>query len=213
MSLSRSGRAESSLRAASAASSNRWRSNSSIYSKLRMIYLVWSLSSDIESNPRRVRLPVRVSCSAMRPALSCGVRLRISCPHKKALISAISPFMAMHDGSILSADQYVSDSRRFFMRLKLEGAGFGLERDEFSAAFAAGPLVCVGLECFPHRRAQKDGDPRIALPSLPHRPAMVLGRVRARSRVTARHLEPLGARLKGGDLRHPAPPPAGHQRD
>ena len=42
----------------------------------------------------------------------------------------------MHDGNILSADQYVSGSGRFFMRLEIEGAGFGLEREEFEAAFA-----------------------------------------------------------------------------
>src|SRR5215210_3851280 len=43
----------------------------------------------------------------------------------------------MHDGNILSADQYVSESSgRFFMRLEIEGAGFGLERGEFASAFA-----------------------------------------------------------------------------
>lgn len=44
----------------------------------------------------------------------------------------------MHDGNILSADQYVSEETRarFFMRLEIEGEGFGLERDEFGAAFA-----------------------------------------------------------------------------
>ncbi len=42
----------------------------------------------------------------------------------------------MHDGNILSADQYVSASGRFFMRLDIEGEGFGLEREEFGAAFA-----------------------------------------------------------------------------
>ncbi len=72
----------------------------------------------------------------MRPTVSYDVRLLISCPDKKGLISAISSFITMHDGNILSADQYVSDSGRFFMRLEIEGAGFGLERDEFSGAFA-----------------------------------------------------------------------------
>ena len=44
----------------------------------------------------------------------------------------------MHDGNILSADQYVSgeESARFFMRLEIEGRGFGLERGEFGGAFA-----------------------------------------------------------------------------
>ncbi len=67
--------------------------------------------------------------------LSYNIRLLISCPDKKGLIAAISSFIAMHDGNILSADQYVSGSGRFFMRLEIEGEGFGLERDEFGAAF------------------------------------------------------------------------------
>jgi formyltetrahydrofolate deformylase len=70
------------------------------------------------------------------PLVGYDVRLLISCPDKKGLIAAISSFIAMHDGNILSADQYVSDSGRFFMRLEIEGAGFGLEREEFAAAFA-----------------------------------------------------------------------------
>ena len=51
------------------------------------------------------------------------------------MIAAISSFVAMHDGNILSADQYVSESHTFFMRLEIEGQGFGLARDEFAAAF------------------------------------------------------------------------------
>jgi formyltetrahydrofolate deformylase len=66
-----------------------------------------------------------------------NIRLLISCPDKKGLIAAISQFIAMHDGNILSADQYVSGSSgRFFMRLEIEGADFGLERNEFASAFA-----------------------------------------------------------------------------
>lgn len=65
-----------------------------------------------------------------------NVRLLISCPDRKGLIAAISSFIAMHDGNILSADQYVSDSGRFFMRLEIEGEGFGLGREEFGPAFA-----------------------------------------------------------------------------
>lgn len=72
--------------------------------------------------------------------MSYNIRLRISCPDKKGLIAAISSFVAMHDGNIISADQYVSEEgwlcNKFFMRLEIEGEGFGLERDEFSAAFA-----------------------------------------------------------------------------
>jgi formyltetrahydrofolate deformylase len=65
-----------------------------------------------------------------------NMRLSISCPDKKGLISALSSFIAMHNGNILSSDQYVSDSGTFFMRLEIEGEGFGLEREEFGAAFA-----------------------------------------------------------------------------
>ena len=68
--------------------------------------------------------------------MSYNLRLLISCPDKKGLIAAISSFISMHDGNILSADQYVSDSGTFFMRLEIEGEGFGLSRDEFAAAFA-----------------------------------------------------------------------------
>ena len=65
-----------------------------------------------------------------------NIRLLVSCPDRKGLISSLSSFIAMHDGNILSADQYVSDTGTFFMRLEIEGAGFGLEREEFGAAFA-----------------------------------------------------------------------------
>jgi formyltetrahydrofolate deformylase len=68
--------------------------------------------------------------------VSCNLRLLISCPDRKGLIAALSSFIAMHDGNILSADQYVSDSGTFFMRLEIEGEGFGLARDEFAGAFA-----------------------------------------------------------------------------
>ena len=73
--------------------------------------------------------------------MSYNLRLLISCPDKKGLISAVSSFIAMHDGNVLSADQYVSPGgkpgdSRFFMRLEVEGAGFGLERREFAGAFA-----------------------------------------------------------------------------
>lgn len=68
--------------------------------------------------------------------MSYNLRLLISCPDKKGLISAISSFIAMHDGNILSADQFVSDSGTFFMRLEIEGEGFGLSREEFAGAFA-----------------------------------------------------------------------------
>jgi formyltetrahydrofolate deformylase len=65
-----------------------------------------------------------------------NLRLTASCPDRKGLISALSSFFSMHDGNILSADQYVSDSGTFFRRLEIEGEGFGLARDEFAGAFA-----------------------------------------------------------------------------
>ncbi|MGI9049381.1 MAG: formyltetrahydrofolate deformylase [Rubrobacteraceae bacterium] len=68
--------------------------------------------------------------------MSYNVRLLVSCPDKKGLISALSSFIAMHDGNILSADQYVSEGGVFFMRLEIEGEGFGLGREELSGAFA-----------------------------------------------------------------------------
>jgi len=72
--------------------------------------------------------------------MSYNIRLLISCPDKKGLIAAISSFIAMHDGNILSADQYVSNegvngSGTFFIRLEIEGEGFGLKRGEFGPAF------------------------------------------------------------------------------
>jgi len=68
--------------------------------------------------------------------VSYNLRLLVSCPDRKGLIAAISSFIATHDGNILSADQYVSDSGTFFMRLEIEGKGFGLGREEFDSAFA-----------------------------------------------------------------------------
>lgn len=67
--------------------------------------------------------------------MAYNLRLIVSCPDKKGLISALSSFISMHDGNILSADQYVSDDATFFMRLEIEGEGFGLARDEFAGAF------------------------------------------------------------------------------
>jgi len=70
--------------------------------------------------------------------MSYNIRLLIDCPDHKGLIAAISSFIALHNGNILSADQYVSDSANptFFMRLEIESDGFGLGRDEFDSAFA-----------------------------------------------------------------------------
>ena len=95
-----------------------------------------------------------------------NLRLLISCPDRKGLIAAISSFVAMHDGNILSADQYVSEGEAggtFFMRLEIEGGGFGLERDEFGGAFA--PL------------ARKHGmDWRVSYTDAPKRMAILVSR-------------------------------------
>ncbi len=71
--------------------------------------------------------------------MSYNLRLLLSCPDKKGLIAAVSSFISMHDGNILSADQYVGEGGaggRFFMRLEIEGRDFGLGRNEFAGAFA-----------------------------------------------------------------------------
>jgi len=98
--------------------------------------------------------------------VSYNLRLLISCPDRKGLIAAISSFVAMHDGNILSADQFVSEDESgstFFMRLEIEGEGFGLERDEFGGAFA--PL------------ARKHGmDWRISYTDTPKRTAILVSR-------------------------------------
>ncbi len=70
--------------------------------------------------------------------MSYDIRLLIDCPDSRGLIAAVSSFIALHNGNILSADQHVRDAPigRFFMRLEIEGQGFGLGRDEFDAAFS-----------------------------------------------------------------------------
>ncbi len=72
----------------------------------------------------------------VRKPVSHNLRLLISCPDKKGLIAALSSFISLHDGNILAADQYVSPSGYFFMRLEIEGEGFGLSPEEFAGAFA-----------------------------------------------------------------------------
>ena len=70
--------------------------------------------------------------------MSYNIRLLIDCPDHKGVIAAVSSFIALHNGNILSADQHVSDppDGTFFMRMEIESQGFGLGRDEFDAAFA-----------------------------------------------------------------------------
>src|SRR3954449_9909387 len=70
--------------------------------------------------------------------MSYHIRLLIDCPDHRGLIAAVSSFIALHNGNILSADQYVSAAPggTFLMRMVIEDQGFGLGRDEFDAAFA-----------------------------------------------------------------------------
>ena len=70
--------------------------------------------------------------------MSYNIRLLINCPDHRGVIAAVSSFIALHNGNITSADQHVSDSPdgTFFMRMEIESQGFGLDRNEFDAAFA-----------------------------------------------------------------------------
>jgi formyltetrahydrofolate deformylase len=70
--------------------------------------------------------------------MTYSIRLLIDCPDQKGLIAAVSNFIALYNGNILSADQHVSDppNSTFFMRMEIESKGFGLGRDEFGSAFA-----------------------------------------------------------------------------
>ncbi|GIW86189.1 MAG: formyltetrahydrofolate deformylase [Isosphaeraceae bacterium] len=68
-----------------------------------------------------------------------NLRLLIDCPDHRGLVAAVSNFIALHRGNILASDQFVSPSHggRFFLRMVIEGQGFGLvDRGEFDAAFA-----------------------------------------------------------------------------
>ena len=60
--------------------------------------------------------------------MSYHIRLLINCPDHRGVIAAISSFIALHNGNIVSADQHVSDLRSgtFFMRMEIESQGFGL---------------------------------------------------------------------------------------
>src|SRR5262245_1113683 len=70
--------------------------------------------------------------------MSYTIRLLIDCPDHPGLIAAVSSFIALHRGNILSADQYVSapPGSRFYMRMEIDSQGFGLGRDDFDGAFA-----------------------------------------------------------------------------
>ena len=41
--------------------------------------------------------------------MSYNIRLLIDCPDHRGLIAAVSSFIALHNGNILSADQFVSE--------------------------------------------------------------------------------------------------------
>jgi len=64
------------------------------------------------------------------------IRLLISCPDAREIISTVAGFIAEHDGNILDADQH-SDKLHgeFFMRVEIERAGFALSRQTFADAF------------------------------------------------------------------------------
>ncbi len=64
------------------------------------------------------------------------IRLLISCPDARGIISSVTGFVAKHGGNILDADQH-SDKEHdeFFMRVEIEQSGFGLKRDTFEAAW------------------------------------------------------------------------------
>jgi formyltetrahydrofolate deformylase len=70
--------------------------------------------------------------------MTANIRLLIDCPDHRGVVAAVSSFISLHNGNIVAADQHVSDppGSRFFMRMEIEPAGFGLGRDEFHAAFA-----------------------------------------------------------------------------
>jgi formyltetrahydrofolate deformylase len=70
--------------------------------------------------------------------MSYNIRLLIDCPDHRGLISAVAGFVALHNGNIVAADQFVGGppGGRFFMRIEIQSEGFGLTRGEFDAAFA-----------------------------------------------------------------------------
>jgi formyltetrahydrofolate deformylase len=67
-----------------------------------------------------------------------SIRLLIACPDHKGITAAVSSFVEAHDGNIVRIDQYLKPppSRRFFLRMEIEGEGFGLDREELGDAFA-----------------------------------------------------------------------------
>jgi formyltetrahydrofolate deformylase len=66
------------------------------------------------------------------------IRLLVAGLGRKGLIAAVSSFIEAHNGYVLGADQHLNppDSGKWFMRVEMEGEGFGLDREEFGPAFA-----------------------------------------------------------------------------
>lgn len=61
----------------------------------------------------------------------------ISCPDNKGITAALTGFVAQHNGNIIHADQHIDEqSNTFFMRLQWSLEGFGLKREEITAALA-----------------------------------------------------------------------------
>lgn len=64
-------------------------------------------------------------------------RLLIASPDDTGLIAAVSGFIADHGGNIVDADQHTDiEAGKFFMRVEVEAAGFGLTAEEFGAAWS-----------------------------------------------------------------------------
>jgi formyltetrahydrofolate deformylase len=84
------------------------------------------------------KLAIEPTQNEHESSMSYNIRLLIDCPDHRGLIAAVSNFIALHNGNILSADQHVGEPPKaaFFMRMEIESDGFGLGRDEFDAAFA-----------------------------------------------------------------------------
>ena len=69
-------------------------------------------------------------------AMSPTVRLLITCPDARGIIAAVANFVALHNGNILDADQHTDlDGGKFFMRIEIDLAGFGLSAQTFAGAW------------------------------------------------------------------------------
>jgi formyltetrahydrofolate deformylase len=70
--------------------------------------------------------------------MTYSIRLLIACPDHKGITAAVSSFVEAHNGNIVRIDQYLKPppSRRFFLRMEIEGEGFTLDREQVGDAFA-----------------------------------------------------------------------------